>query len=76
MFLREFPPVDIIESQSRYLPDFILTRPGYNDGGYGQRILHIGEEPSIELTHDHVEKFLDVMAFATEADRTNAVAAA
>ena len=75
-FLRQFPPVDIVESRSRYLPDFILTRPGYNDGGYGQRILHIGEEPWIELTHDYVERFLDVMAFATEADRTNAVAAA
>ena len=76
VFLREFPPVDIVESRSRYLPDFILTRPNYNDGGYGQRILHIGEEPWIELTHDYVERFLDVMAFATEADRTNAVAAA
>ena len=75
-FLQQFPPVDIVEPRSRYLPDFILTRPGYNDGGYGQRILHIGEEPWIELTHDYIDRFLDVMAFATEADRTNAVAAA
>jgi hypothetical protein len=53
-----------------------LTRPGYNDGGFGQRILHIGEEPWIEPNHDCIARFLDVMDFATESDATAAVAAA
>ena len=75
-FLQQFRPVDRVDTVSAYLPDFTLTRPGYNDGGYGGRILHTGEEPWIELTHAYVEKFLDVMEFASEADRTNAVAAA
>lgn len=75
-FLQQFRPVDQVDKVSRYLPDFSLTRPGYNDGGYGQRILHVGAEPWIELTHDYIEKFLDVMDFATGSDRTNAVGAA
>ncbi len=75
-FLQQFPPVDAVERRSRYLPGFILTRPGYNDGGFGQRVLHTGEEPGVEMAHDAVDMFLDVMAFATESDRTNAVAAA
>ena len=75
-FLQQFAPVDVVEPRSRYLPDFVLTRTGYNDGGFGQRILHIGEEPWIEPNHDCIARFLDVMDFATESDRTNAVAAA
>ncbi len=75
-FLQQFPPVDIVEARPRYLSDFVLTRPGYNDAGYGQRILHTGDEPRVEPAHDYVARFLDVMAFATEADRTNTVAAA
>jgi len=75
-FLREFRPVDAVEARSRYLPDFTATRPGYNDGGFGQRILHVGAEPRVERGHDAIARFLDVMDFATEADRTNAVAAA
>jgi hypothetical protein len=75
-FLQQFAPVDVVEPRSRYLPGFVLTRPGYNDGGFGQRILHIGEEPWIEPNHDCIARFLDAMAFATEADATNAVGAA
>jgi hypothetical protein len=76
VFLQQFLPVDAVDRRSRYLPDFGLTRPSYNDGGFGQRILHVGAEPWIEPTHDTIAQFLDVMAFASEADRTNAVAAA
>lgn len=75
-FLRQFRPVDAVDAGSRYLPDFTATRPGHNDGGFGQRILHLGAEPRVEWGHDAIARFLDVMAFATEADRTNAVAAA
>jgi hypothetical protein len=75
-FLQQFRPVDSVETTSIYLPDFTLTEPGYNDGGFGQRILHIGEAPHAESTIDTISRFLDVMAFASEADRTNAVAAA
>lgn len=75
-FLQQFRPVDTVEKTSKYLSDFTLTMPGYNDGGYGQRVLHIGDDPRIELVPDAITRFLDVMAFATQADRTNAVAAA
>ncbi len=76
VFLRAFRPVDAFEDRSRYLPDFRLTQPGYNDGGRGRRILHFGGPPRIEEDLRAVSQFLDVMAFATPADRTNAVAAA
>jgi hypothetical protein len=76
LFLQQFKPVDVVETASRYLPDFSLTRPGYNDGGYGQRILHIGGAPRVEPDPEAINRFLDVMAFATVADRSNAVAAA
>lgn len=75
-FLQQFRPVDQVDKVSKYLPDFSLTRPGYNDGGYGRRVLHVGSEPWVEPSHDYVARFLDVMAFATGADRTTAVAAA
>ena len=75
-FLQQFLPVDTVEPASRYLPDFQLTRPGYNDGGYGQRILHTGNEPWVESSPDAITRFLDVMAFASDADRANAVVAA
>jgi hypothetical protein len=76
IFLREFLPVDEVLRTARYLPDFRLTRPGLNDGGVGQRLLFVGDEPATASTTEAITKFLDVMAFATNADRTNAVAAA
>lgn len=75
-FLRQFRPVDQVDTASKYLPDLSLTRPGYNDGGYGQRILHIGAKPWVEYVHDAIARFLDAMDFATPSDRTNTVAAA
>lgn len=75
-FLRAFRPVDSVDRRSRYLDDITLTRPGYNDGGHGQRILHVGDVPRIESEHEAIDRFLDVMAFASDADRVNAVAAA
>jgi hypothetical protein len=74
-FLGQFRRVDQVTKTPAYLPDFTLTRPGLNEGG-GQRILYVGEEPLISDSMDATKAFLDVMAFDTEADRTNAVAGA
>ncbi len=76
-FLQQFPPLDVVTETATFLPpSFSLARPGYNEGGFGHRILYVGEElepvPGLKATLD----FLDVMAFASEADRTNALAAA
>jgi len=59
-----------------YLSDFTLTHPGYNDGGVGHRVLYLGEEPQVSETLTTINQFLDVMDFSSNADRTNAVAAA
>jgi hypothetical protein len=75
-FLEQFPPVDDVVRRAYYLPDFAIFRPGYNDGGPGLRFLFVGQEARIERNHDAVRRFLDVMAFESEADRTNAVGAA
>ena len=74
-FLGQFRRVDLVTTTPAYLPDFTLTRPGLNEGD-GQRILYVGAEPVIADSFDAINAFLDVMAFETEADRTNAVAGA
>ena len=76
MFLRQFQAVDLVTKTPMYLPDFTLTKPGYNDGGPGNRIIYDGVEASSSDSMDTINKFLDVMAFDTTADKTNAVAAA
>ncbi len=75
-FLGQFRPVDQITTVPLYLTDFTLTKPGYNDGEPGSRILYLGGEPQIADSLDTIKKFLAVMEFDTEADRTNALAAA
>ena len=74
-FLGQFRRVDQVTTTPAYLPDFTLTRPGLNEGE-GQRILYVGDEPVVSDSMDAINAFLDVMAFETEADRTNAVAGA
>jgi hypothetical protein len=76
IFLQQFLPVDEILQEARYLANFELVQPGYTDNGPGQRYLQIGSKPYIERSLDAINKFLDVMGFATNADRTNAVALA
>lgn len=76
VFLGEFPPVDRVVTRPMYIGDFVLTLPGYNDGGRGQRIIYVGQETLIRSSPEAITKFLDVMQFASNADRTNAVAAA
>lgn len=75
-FLDQFKPVDQISATPIYLPDFCLTQPGFNDGGSGQRILYVGGQPAVSKKLNTINSFLNVMAFETNADRTNAVAAA
>ena len=74
-FLQQFTPVDVVTAHPVYLDDFSLACPGYNDGGPGSRILYIGPHPEIANSTETIER-LNVMAFASQADRTNAVGAA
>jgi hypothetical protein len=75
-FLRHFRPADQITRTPLYLPDFTLTELGYNDGGPGYRVLYTGGKPEIASDLDTINRFLDVMEWESNADRTNAVAAA
>jgi hypothetical protein len=76
IFLREFQPIDQVVERPSYLGEFVLSTPGYNDHGRGQRIFYVGGEPSIATGTDTIQSFLDVMDFASAADRTNSLAAA
>ena len=71
-FLSAFRPVQRIVTSPVYLPDFTLTQPGYNPGG----VLYLGPAPAVSESLEFTDKFLDVMEWAGNADRTNAVAAA
>lgn len=75
-FLGRFRQVDEVTTHPLYLDDFSLAQPGYNDGGHGRRVLYLGPEPEIAGSTVTIERFLDVMAFASNADRTNTVGAA
>ena len=75
-FLQQFLPLDLITTAPVYLPGFNLTEPGYNEGGIGHRVFLVGPSAEIRSTRESINPFLDVMAFASESDRTNAVAAA
>jgi hypothetical protein len=75
-FLGQFRSVDLVTKTPMYLPDFTLTKTGYNDGGPGHRIYYTGGDAAISHSQEAITAFLNVMAFDTPADRTNAVAAA
>jgi hypothetical protein len=75
-FLEQFWPLDEVATQPFYLDDFSLAKPGYTDGGPGQRVLYVGPEPEIANSTATIEEFLNMMDFASNADRTNAVGAA
>ena len=76
VFLSCFRPVDEVVRTPYYLEDFTLVQPGYHDGGPGKRILYVGPVPEISDGMATITAFLDVMEFASNADRTNTVAAA
>jgi hypothetical protein len=73
VFLQQFKPIDDVVSVPVYLSDFQVMKRGYNDRGPGQRFLYIGPEVQVEHSLDAMTAFLDVMDFASNADRTNAV---
>jgi hypothetical protein len=75
-FLQQFRPVDQVAKTPLYLDDFSIVQPGYHDGGEGKRLLYVGPEPRIADSTDTINRFLDVMDFDSNADRTNTVAAA
>ena len=75
-FLRNFPPVDQVVRHPFYHDDLSLCKAGYNDSGPGKRVLYVGQKPEIGTSVEYVSRFLDVMDFATSADRTNVVGAA
>jgi hypothetical protein len=75
-FLTEFPTVDHVTAHPVYMADWSISQPGFNDGGAGNRILFTGQSIDPAASLKTINLFLDVMAFASEADRTNAVAAA
>lgn len=76
IFLNQFVPVDRLTGVPMYLPDFTLTKPGFNDGGIDHRILYSGDVPAISGDLEAINAFLGVMQFESNADRTNTVAAA
>jgi hypothetical protein len=76
VFLSQFPSVDRISRGSIYSKEFELLEPGYHDLGPGNRILIIGQHPEISDSTETLIRFLKVMEFESEADRTNAVAGA
>jgi hypothetical protein len=76
-FLGHFRMVDQITHGPAYLPpDYRLSVPGYNDGGEGHRLFHVGRPATILDSPVAVNRFLDVLAFESDADRANTLAAA
>ena len=76
LFLSQFKTADLISSQPLFLPDWSLTKPGFNNGGPRQQIVYTGNDVPISNNTDTMSRFLDVMDFHSNADRTNTVAAA
>lgn len=73
---RELPVIDAIINSVTYTASWQLTQPGYNDGGEGQRFFYVGKAVTPVRRATHITEFLNAMNFKTEADRTNALAAA
>jgi hypothetical protein len=74
-FLGQFIPVDEVTKTPFFLDDFSLVKPGFNDGGPGNRVLYVGDAQTTSSTLETLGRFLEVMPFSTNADRTNFVAA-
>jgi hypothetical protein len=71
-FLSNFRKVKMLSTLPIYHDDFTLAEPGQLRDG----ILYLGPPPAIGQGTRLIDTFLDVLPFATLADRTNAVAAA
>jgi hypothetical protein len=75
-FLGQFRPLDQVVLKPLYLRDFSFARPGYQDCGEEGCLLYVGPEPRIIDSMETIKRFLDVMDFASNGDRTNTLAAA
>lgn len=73
-FLSQFKPIDAVTTTPGFMLDFSVTKPGYNEGPAGQRTYYRGPEAEVSASRNTIDSFLDIMAFASEADRTNTVA--
>jgi hypothetical protein len=74
-FLDQFLPLDEVARAFFYADGYKAIQPGYNDFGPGHHILFLGQPPKPVQSLDKINAFLDAMPFASEADRTNTVAA-
>ncbi len=72
-FLSNFPKAEEVVTTPIILPDMSPSLPGFNSQG---GILYLGETVVTGKGIDTINKFLDVMEWQGNADRTNAVAAA
>lgn len=72
-FLQHFHRVEDVVTTPIVLPDFTPTKPGFNDQG---GVLYLGGAVATSSSMDAIHKFLDVMEWQNDADRTNAIAAA
>jgi hypothetical protein len=75
-FLGQFRSVDRVSRYPMYEDNFSLVPRGYNQDGDGKCMLYVGPEPQVANGIDTINRFLDAMAFAGPADRTNTVGAA
>jgi hypothetical protein len=71
-FLDNFEIVDEVTTTPLILPDLTPSQPGYNAQGH---VLYLGAAVKVRCGLDNINKFLDVMEWQSDADRTNAVAA-
>jgi len=71
-FLTNFQMVEDVVTTPIVLPDSTPSQPGFNEQG---SILYLGQPVVAVKGIGTINKFLNVMQFKTEADRTNAVAA-
>jgi len=71
-FLNNFQTIEDVVTTPVVLANYLPSQPGFNARG----ILHLGSAVSTSKSMDTTNKFLDVMDWASNADRTNAVAAA
>jgi hypothetical protein len=76
IFLNQFRPLDQIAKDPLYLSNFSFAHPGYQESSDEGYLLYLGREPQVIESTETINRFLDVMEFATNADRSNAVGAA
>jgi hypothetical protein len=74
-FLDQFQPLDEVTKEFCYVNGFEPVRSGYSDHGPGNRIFFHGNPPKVTQSLDAINRFLDAMPFASDADRANTIAA-